>query len=81
VFLHAFNNLNKRLEYLKAQARSGLFGYGSFTIIHFIARIMAISADLKFVIARTQQDTKSNSKVDWMNQVEDQNAQTPATFD
>lgn len=52
-FLNVLNELNKRLEYLRSQATQGLFGYGSFVIIHFIARLMAISADLKYVVAKT----------------------------
>lgn len=75
LFLNELTFIDDRIAYLRRQAKNGLFGYGAFTLLQFIARLCAISADLKYVASRFVQQVVEPVKTDnWSmgnNSVED----------
>ncbi|CAL6029967.1 Phosphorylase_B kinase gamma catalytic chain [Hexamita inflata] len=69
--LNSLEQLCQRVDYMREQAKNNLFGYGTFVILQFVARILAISADLKLTVQKQMTLKSQNKPVDWLNQVED----------
>ncbi|KAH0573857.1 Phosphorylase B kinase gamma catalytic chain [Spironucleus salmonicida] len=73
-FLDQFCSIQSRIRFLRNQAPPNLVGYGTFQMLHFIARILAISADAKTAVFKYFQNNKKqpqkSTKLDWFGQSE-----------
>ena len=70
-FIAQLKNVVARLKELRASAGPKMLGYGAFKLLHFVARLVSITADVKNAVFRFAAQSKkavTKTKLDWFGQ-------------